>query len=99
LKLVCGSHNHELANTLIDHPYAGRFTCSEKSILMDMINSAEKAINILLTMKEHNEKIVTTIKQVYNAQYSYWKHQSKIVTRLTNQEDLLIPNPGFLRIP
>ena len=27
LKLICGSHNHELANTLVGHPYAGRFTC------------------------------------------------------------------------
>ena len=30
LKLLCGSHNHELANTLVGHPYVGRFTCSEK---------------------------------------------------------------------
>ena len=34
LKLICGSHNHELANILVGHPYAGRFTCSEKSMLM-----------------------------------------------------------------
>ena len=40
LKLICGSHNHELGNTLVGHPYVGRFTCSEKSMLMDMTNSA-----------------------------------------------------------
>jgi len=52
---------------LVGHPYAGRLTCSEKSMLMDMTDSAMIPKNILLTMKEHNEKIVTTIKQVYNA--------------------------------
>ncbi|XP_068466719.1 uncharacterized protein [Phaseolus vulgaris] len=73
LKLICGSHNHELANTLVDHPYVGRFTCSEKSMLMDMTDSSVKPRNILLTMKEHNEKNVSTIKQVYNARYMYKK--------------------------
>jgi len=62
-----------LANTLVGHPYAGRFTCSEKLMLMDMTNSAVKPINSLLTMKKHNEKNVTTIKQVYNARYLYKK--------------------------
>ncbi|XP_068461555.1 PKS-NRPS hybrid synthetase cheA-like [Phaseolus vulgaris] len=71
LKLICGSHNHELANTLVGHPYAGRFTCNEKSMLMDMTDSSVKPRNILLTMKEHNEKNVSTIKQVYNARYMY----------------------------
>ncbi|XP_068483428.1 uncharacterized protein [Phaseolus vulgaris] len=73
LKLICGSHNHELANTLVGHPYAGRFTCSEKSMLMDMTDSSVKPRNILLTLKKHNKKNVRTIKQVYNAQYMYKK--------------------------
>ncbi|XP_068503635.1 protein FAR1-RELATED SEQUENCE 5-like, partial [Phaseolus vulgaris] len=73
LKLICGSHNHELANTLVGHPYVGRFSYSEKSMLMDMTNSSVKPRNILLTMKEHNEKNMTTIKQVYNARYLYKK--------------------------
>jgi len=51
LKLISGSHNHELTNTLVGHPYAGRFTCSEKSMFMDMIDSWVKPKNILLTMK------------------------------------------------
>ena len=57
--------------TLVGHPYAGRFTCSEKSMLMDMTKSSVKPRNILLTIKEHNEKNVSTIKQVYNARYMY----------------------------
>ncbi|XP_068486516.1 protein FAR-RED IMPAIRED RESPONSE 1-like [Phaseolus vulgaris] len=73
LKLICGSHNHELTNTLVDHPYVGRFTCNEKLMLMDMTKSSVKPRNILLTMKEHNEKNVSTIKQVYNVLYMYKK--------------------------
>jgi len=75
LKLICGSHNHELANTLVGHPYAGRFTYSEKSMLMDMTDNVVKSKNILLTMKDYNEKNVTTIKQVYNARYLYRKSE------------------------
>ena len=59
--------------TLVGHPYAGRFTCSEKSMLMDMTKSSVKPRNIFLTIKEHNEKNVTPIKQVYNARYLYKK--------------------------
>jgi len=60
---------------LVGHPYAGRFTCSEKSMLMHMIDSAMKPKIILLTIKEHNEKNVTTIKQAYNARYLYKKSE------------------------
>jgi len=62
LKLLCKSHNHDLANTLVGHPYAGRFTSAEKLMLMDMIENVVKPKNILLTMKEHNKKNVTTLK-------------------------------------
>ena len=47
----------------------------EISMLMDMKDSAVKPINILVTMKEHNEKNVTTKKQVYNARYLYRKSE------------------------
>ncbi|XP_052730513.1 uncharacterized protein LOC108324532 [Vigna angularis] len=33
LKVMCGHHNHELAETLVGHPYAGRLNTSEKSLL------------------------------------------------------------------
>ncbi|XP_052734171.1 PKS-NRPS hybrid synthetase cheA-like [Vigna angularis] len=36
LKVMCGHHNHELAETLVGHPYAGRLNTSEKSLLVDM---------------------------------------------------------------
>ncbi|XP_047170166.1 uncharacterized protein LOC124838575 [Vigna umbellata] len=71
LKLMCGYHNHELAETLVGHPFAGRLNVVEQSILVDMTNSLVKSSNILLTLKEHNEDNVTTIKQIYNARYTY----------------------------
>jgi len=64
---------------LVGHPYAGRFICSEKSMLMDMTDNAVKPINIILTMKEHNEKNVTTIKQVYNAHYICTENQNEVI--------------------
>ncbi|XP_028188235.1 uncharacterized protein LOC114374760 [Glycine soja] len=36
VKLICGIHNHELAKTLVGHPYAGRLTDDEKNIIADM---------------------------------------------------------------
>jgi len=73
LKLICASHNHKLTNTLVGHPCAGRLIGEEKFMLVNMTNNSMKTINILLTMKEHNEKNVMTIKQIYNARYSYRK--------------------------
>ncbi|XP_068466601.1 PKS-NRPS hybrid synthetase cheA-like [Phaseolus vulgaris] len=67
VELICGSHNHDLAETMVGHPYAGRLRLEEKVMVEDMSKTSVKLRNILLTMKERNEKNVTTIKQVYNA--------------------------------
>ncbi|KAH1247893.1 hypothetical protein GmHk_06G017689 [Glycine max] len=67
VKLICGIHNHELAKTLVGHPYAGRLTDDEKNIIVDMTKSNVKPRNIMLTLKEHNNNSCTTIKQIYNA--------------------------------
>eukprot|EP00256_Glycine_max_P051237 XP_014617179.1 protein FAR1-RELATED SEQUENCE 5-like [Glycine max] len=71
VKLICGIHNHELAKTLVGHPYAGRLTDDEKNIIVDMTKSNVKPRNILLTLKEHNSSSCTTIKQIYNARSAY----------------------------
>ncbi|XP_028187082.1 uncharacterized protein LOC114373754 [Glycine soja] len=71
VKLICGIHNHELAKTLVGHPYAGRLTYVEKNIIVDMTKSNVKPRNILLTLKEHNSSRCTTIKQIYNARSVY----------------------------
>ncbi|KAH1256839.1 Protein FAR1-RELATED SEQUENCE 5 [Glycine max] len=71
VKLICGIHNHELAKSLVGHPYAGRLTKDEKKIIADMTKSMVKPKNILLTLKEHNVNSCTTIKQIYNARNAY----------------------------
>ncbi|KAL5154128.1 Protein FAR1-RELATED SEQUENCE 5 [Glycine soja] len=71
VKLICGVHNHELAKSLVGHPYAGRLTKAEKTLIADMTKSMVKPRNILLTLKEHNANICTTIKQIYNARSAF----------------------------
>jgi len=44
---------------------------NEHSILVDMTKNMVKSGNILHTLKENKEDNTTTIKQVYNARYSY----------------------------
>ncbi|KAH1228465.1 hypothetical protein GmHk_10G028444 [Glycine max] len=71
VKLMCGIHNHELAKSLVGHPYAGRLTKAEKTLIADMTKSMVKPKNISLTLKEHNANSCTTIKQIYNARSAY----------------------------
>ncbi|KAH1203061.1 hypothetical protein GmHk_17G049385 [Glycine max] len=71
VKLICGIHNHELAKSLVGHPYAGQLTKDEKKIIANMTKSMVKPKNILLTLKEHNANSCTTIKQIYNARSAY----------------------------
>ncbi|KAH1127990.1 hypothetical protein GYH30_016532 [Glycine max] len=54
VKLICGIHNHELAKTLVGHPYAGRLTDDEKNIIVDMTKSNVKPRNIMLTSYKTN---------------------------------------------
>ncbi|KAH1193917.1 hypothetical protein GmHk_19G054838 [Glycine max] len=71
VKLICGIHNHELAKSLVGHPYTGRLTKDEKKIIADMTKSMVKPKNILLMLKEHNANSCTTIKQIYNVRSAY----------------------------
>jgi len=70
LKVICGLHNHDLAETLVGHPYVGRLKPVEHALVVDMTKSLVKPSNILLTLKQNNEDNVTTIKQLYNARYT-----------------------------
>jgi len=75
VELICGSHNHDLEETMVGHPYAGRLSVEENVMVEDMPKTSMKPRNILLTMKERNEKNVTTIKQVYNAMIVHRRSQ------------------------
>ena len=63
--------NHELAKSLVGHPYDGRLTSDENIIIVDMIKSIVKLRNILLTLKENNANSYIIIKKVYNAKNAY----------------------------
>ncbi|KAL5148273.1 hypothetical protein HKD37_13G035332 [Glycine soja] len=65
------NHNHELAKSLVGHPYAGRLTKDEKTIIVDMTGSMVKPRNILLTLKENNVNSCTKIRQIYNTRSTY----------------------------
>ena len=60
VKLICRIHNHELAKSLVGHPYVGQLTKDEKNIIVDMTKSMVKPRNILQTLKEHNANSCTT---------------------------------------
>ncbi|KAJ1419479.1 TRASH domain [Sesbania bispinosa] len=66
LNAVCGVHNHDVAENLEGHPYVGRLSVEEKSLLEDMTKNMMKPGSILLTLKDHNDHNVTTIKQYVN---------------------------------
>lgn len=34
VNVVCGVHNHPLAETIVGHPLAGRLSCNEKTLLL-----------------------------------------------------------------
>ena len=71
VKFICGIHNHELAKSLVGHPYVGRLTKAEKTLIANMTKSMVKPRKILLTLKEHNANSCTTIKQIYNSRSAY----------------------------
>ena len=64
LKVIYGLHNHDLAETLVGHPYARRLKPDEHALVVDMTKSLVKLSNILLTLKENNKDSVTTIKHL-----------------------------------
>ncbi|XP_017416390.1 uncharacterized protein LOC108327167 [Vigna angularis] len=56
LKVMCGHHNYELAETLVGHPYADRLNTSEKSLLVDMTKriTFSAAFAFLSTQRQSN---------------------------------------------
>ncbi|KAL5187395.1 PKS-NRPS hybrid synthetase [Glycine soja] len=87
VKLICGVHNHEIAKSLVGHPYAGRLTKAEKIVVAEMTKSMVKSRNILLTLKEHNANSNLTIKQIYNVRHAY---RSSIRVSNTEMQQLMM---------
>jgi len=89
LKLMCESHNHEMTKSLVEHPYAGRLTKDEETIIADMTKLMVKLRNILLTLKKNNVNSCTTIKQIYNARSAYHSCIRGIDTKMQHLMKLL----------
>jgi len=51
VKLICGTHNHEMAKSFVGHSYVGRLTKDGKIVVADMTKSMVKPRNILLMLK------------------------------------------------
>ncbi|XP_020216699.1 PKS-NRPS hybrid synthetase CHGG_01239 [Cajanus cajan] len=68
---MCGYHNHDLAETLVGHSYAGRLSAEEKSLVGEMTKNMVKPRNILLTLKDRNVHNLSTIRHIYNYRQAY----------------------------
>ena len=71
VKVVCGFHNHQATKQLEGHSYAGRLSDGEKNILSDLTKNLVKPKNILLSIKNHDEYNVSTMKTIYNAHHKH----------------------------
>ncbi|XVE89339.1 hypothetical protein DITRI_Ditri19aG0193900 [Diplodiscus trichospermus] len=71
VKVVFGSHNHLPTAQLEGHSFAGRLSEKEKTMVFDMSKSMAKPKDILETLKQLDEKNMTTMKTIYNARQRY----------------------------
>jgi len=46
VELICGSHNHDLVETLVGHLYVGRLSVEKKVMVEDMTKISVKPRNI-----------------------------------------------------
>ncbi|XP_057418428.1 uncharacterized protein LOC130712620 [Lotus japonicus] len=71
LTVVRGDHNHQPAETLVGHAYAGRLTSQKKDMVAKMVDNRVKPGNMFLALKDANPQNVTTIRQVYNERMAH----------------------------
>lgn len=71
LKVVCGVHNHPVADPFEGRSYAGRLSKEETSLLKDMSKHMVRPKDILVTLKNKDVNNVSTIKHIYNACQRY----------------------------
>ncbi|XP_047337914.1 uncharacterized protein LOC124941614 [Impatiens glandulifera] len=66
LRVVCGFHNHQLAESMYGHEYPSRLKPMELQFVLDMANStaSREVLNIL---KQRDPSNTTGIKTIYNA--------------------------------
>ncbi|XP_050902855.1 uncharacterized protein LOC127115318 [Lathyrus oleraceus] len=64
--LIRDLHNHDLCETLADHPIVCRLLPEEKECVADMTLNLVQSENILATLKRKRSENISNIKQVYN---------------------------------
>ncbi|XP_028102309.1 PKS-NRPS hybrid synthetase CHGG_01239-like [Camellia sinensis] len=69
LNVVCGLHNHPVAEHLQGHSYAGRLSANEKSLLVDISKSLVRPKEILITLKQRDALNMSRMKIVYNIRH------------------------------
>ncbi|XP_028054207.1 uncharacterized protein LOC114258455 [Camellia sinensis] len=95
LTVVCGLHNHPLAEHLEGHSYAGRLSKDEKALLMDMSKSMVRPKEILVTLKQRDALNVSTFKTMYNV-----RHRNRVVQRAgRSQMQHLLDELAKYRLP
>ncbi|KDO48940.1 hypothetical protein CISIN_1g047575mg [Citrus sinensis] len=71
LKVICGLHNHHVAQHLEGHSFAGRLTNEEVSTLVDLSKNNVRPKEIFHTLKTRDTFSVTMMKAICNARYKY----------------------------
>ncbi|XP_057418148.1 uncharacterized protein LOC130712327 [Lotus japonicus] len=89
LTVVRGNHNHQPAETLVGHAYAGRLTSQEKDMVGKMVDNRVKPGNMLLALKDVNPQNVTTIRQVYNERMTHIRAKSGQLSEMQHLMRLL----------
>lgn len=77
VNVVCGKHNHEMAENLQGHPIASRLNVEEKKLVYEMINDMVLPKDILTTLKKRRPDNLTTIKHIYNTIRRYKKSKKE----------------------
>lgn len=85
LQVLCGEHNHQLAEKLIGHPYVGRLTTEEMDYVRDLWKTNTRPRDILINLKEKFPDNISTRKTIYNA-----------LLKLRNEEKQGLPTMQFL---
>ncbi|XP_047171972.1 uncharacterized protein LOC124840032 [Vigna umbellata] len=100
-KVMCGYHNHELAETLYGHPFVGRLNVVEQSILVDMTKSQDT------TYKTNKYRLllleivrVTSIGLTFIAVFAFFssERQNNFTWALERFKGLLLTSKGGPRV-
>lgn len=88
LEVRCGLHNHDILNTLVSHPFAGRLTKEEEKLIAELSLAGAKPKDIICGLKRRHQDNASMMKTIYNAKSKIRIHE--IEGRTTIQQLLKI---------